>query len=80
MQAYRAYFESGRFVPFTEIDVPEGSLAIVTVLEVPPEDVSSRQRASMARFREIMRSTGPLPAEYDEVMKGRTNITREIGQ
>jgi len=78
MQAYRAYFERGCFVPLTDVDIPEGSQAIVTVLEEPSGDVSSRQRASMSRFREAVRSAGPLPPAYDEVMRDRMNIAREI--
>jgi len=78
MQAYRAYYERGRFIPLVEVDLPEGSPVIVTVLEESSEEVSKRQRAAMARFREAMLSTGPLPTAFDEVMKDRTNITREI--
>lgn len=46
--------------------------------EKTADDESRRQRAAVARFREAMRSSGPLPPEFDEVMKERVNITREI--
>ena len=78
MQAYRAYFECGHFVPLVKLEIPDGSQAIVTLLEESPAEVSLRQRTAMKRFRDTMRSTGPLPAAYDEVMKDRTNIAREI--
>ena len=78
MQAYKVYFERGRFVPFVKVEIPEGSQAIVTVLEEDPGDVSRRQRAAMIRFREANRASGPLPPEFDEIMKERVNITREI--
>ena len=78
MQAYRAYYEAGGFIPLDKIDIPEGSQAIVTVLEESPEDISRRQRAAMARFREAIQTSEPLPPEFDEAMKQRVNITREI--
>ncbi|MDR0446609.1 MAG: hypothetical protein LBH17_06250 [Oscillospiraceae bacterium] len=33
MRAYRAYYEDGRFVPFEAPEIPDGSHAIVTVLD-----------------------------------------------
>jgi len=78
MQAYRAYFEAGRFVPLIKVEIPEGSQAIVTVLEESPNEMSFRQRAAMARFREAVRASGPLPPEFDEIMKERVNISNEI--
>ncbi|MCL2148353.1 MAG: hypothetical protein FWH47_03330 [Methanomassiliicoccaceae archaeon] len=78
MQAYKAYFERGRFVPLVELNIPEGSRAIVTLLEESDEEVSLRQLAAMARFREEMRATGPLPAEFDEILKKRMSFDREI--
>ena len=78
MQAYKAYFERGRFVPLVALEIPEGSQAIVTVLEESPDEISRRQREAMRRFREAVRASGPLPPEFDEVMRDRTNITREL--
>jgi len=65
-------------VPLGNPVLPEGSNLIVTVLEENPDDVSRRQREAMARFREANRASGPLPPEFDEIMKERVNITREI--
>jgi len=78
MQAYRAYFEAGRFVPLIKVEIPEGSQAIVTVLEESPDEVSFRQRAAIARFRVTVRASEPLPLIFDEIMKERINISREI--
>lgn len=38
MQAYRAYYEKGRFVPIDIGYIPEGAEAIITVLEEKTED------------------------------------------
>ena len=63
MQAYRARFERGRFVPLAALEIPEGSQAIVTVLDDAQDDVCQRQRAALARFREEMRNCDePVPA------------------
>ena len=78
MQSYKVYYERGRFVPLVKLTIPEGSQAIVTILEESPDDVSRRQRSAMIRFREAMRASGPLPVEFDEIMKERVNIKREI--
>ena len=78
MQTYRAYYERGYFVPLVNLELPEGSQAVFTILEENPEDISLRQRAAMSNFREIMSSSGPLPAGYDDVVKDRMKIAREI--
>ena len=72
MQAYRARYELGRFVPLTALEIPEGSQAIVTVLDDAEDDVCQRQRAALVRFREEMRNCDePVPAferiEFREV-------------
>lgn len=78
MQAYQAYYESGHFVPLGAPVLPEGSRAIVTLLDESPEDVSQRQKAALTRFRNSVRNAEPLPPEFDEIMNQRINITREI--
>ena len=78
MQAYKVYYEGGCFIPLIKLDIPEGSQAIVTVLEESPDEECRRQRAAMARFREAIRASEPLPPEFDEIMNERVNFTREI--
>lgn len=83
MQAYRAYYEEGKFVPFEPVKVVKGSQAIVTVLDFPIEDMTSyevsiRQKKALARFREAMRNSDPLTPEFDEVMTQRVTISREL--
>jgi len=35
MQAIKAYYEDGKFVPFQPVKIPKGSHAIVTILDFP---------------------------------------------
>ena len=38
MQAIKAYYDEGIFVPFKPIKIPKGSHAIVTILDFPMDD------------------------------------------
>jgi len=83
VQAYRAYFDDGKFIPFESVKIVKGSQVIVTVLDFPIEDVKSnktsfRQKAALNKFREAIRNSDPLPPEFDEVMSQRVSITREL--
>ena len=78
MQACRAYYEKGRFIPFEPLEIPEGSQAIITVLDSSaesihkiPGDISDRQKKAVARFRDIIRNSDPLPPEFDNIMNQR---------
>jgi predicted DNA-binding antitoxin AbrB/MazE fold protein len=68
MQACQAYYERGHFIPLSKLTIPEGSRAIITIMEESPNDVSQRQKAALARFREAVRNSEPLPPEFDEIM------------
>ena len=87
MQACRAYYSEGRFIPLEPLDIPEGSQAIVTVIDFltstsrtadAPEDTNRRQREAVADFRNAVRNSGKLPPEFDEIMSQRVNIEREL--
>jgi hypothetical protein len=78
MQAYKAYYEDGRVVPFGNPVIPEGSELIITVLEPPAENRAERQRRAFLRFTENMKNTPPLPSEFDEIISRRVNIDREV--
>ena len=67
MQAYKAYYERGRFIPFVEIEIPEGSQAIVTVLDETPDDLSRRQSDAMTRFREEIRGCDEPVPEFERI-------------
>ena len=83
MQAYRAYFDEGKFIPLEPVEIINGSQAIVTVLDFPivgakSNEVSFRQKAALKKFRDAIRNSDPLTTEFDEVMNQRINITREL--
>ena len=35
MQAIKAYYEDGKFIPFQPVKIPKGSHAIITILDFP---------------------------------------------
>jgi hypothetical protein len=78
MQAYKAYYEDGRVIPFGNPVIPEGSELIITVLEPPPKSRAKQQREAFKRFINGMDNTPPLPPEFDEIINQRVNINREI--
>jgi hypothetical protein len=79
MQAYEGYFaDNGRFVPLEDAIIPEGSRAIVTLLDETYEQNSNRQKNAVTLFRENMRNSKPLPPEFDEIISKRVNINREL--
>ena len=83
MQAYRAYFDEGKFIPFEPVKISKGSQAIVTVLDFPVDDTKNadmnfHQKAALKKFREAIRNSKPLPPEFDDVISQRVNITREL--
>ncbi len=79
MQAYEGYFtDNGRFIPLGEAIIPEGSRAIVTLLDESTEQVSRRQKAAITRFRNRVKNSKPLPPEFDDIMNQRVKITREL--
>ena len=64
MQAIKAYYDDGKFIPCEPVKIPKGSHAIITILDFSIEnmheendnDVSRRQIEAMRRFREEIRS------------------------
>lgn len=76
MQACRAYYSKGQFVPLEPLKIPEGSQAIITVLDFPVDkarqvdgidEVSHRQMEAMQRFRETIRNCDELFLEFERV-------------
>jgi predicted DNA-binding antitoxin AbrB/MazE fold protein len=76
MQAVKAYYEDGKFIPYEPIAIPKGSPAIVAILDfaivdAPAEDalndVSQRQIEAMRRFiKDNDDSDEPIP-EFERV-------------
>jgi len=50
----------------------------MTILEESPDDVCHRQKVAITQFRETVRTSEPLPPEFDKIMNQRVNITREL--
>ena len=80
MQAYEGYYENGRIVPVGNPDIPEGSRIILTVLDaLRPDSTLLRQQNAVNLFLEnIINCDEPLGSEFDEVIKQRFTISREL--
>ena len=78
MQAYKAYFESGRVIPLGNPAIPEGSELIITVLDARTHSHAERQIQAFRKFMAAMDNTPPLPSEFDEIISQRVNIQREV--
>ncbi len=62
MQACRAYYNDGRFVPLGFGKLPEGTPAIITLLEETPRGVAERLKDFDALADEIRAAAGePMP-------------------
>lgn len=76
MQAVKAYYNEGNFVPFQPIKAKKGSHAIVTILDFPInetsaendiDDVSERQIEAMKRFIEMSDNCEEDIPEFERV-------------
>jgi len=56
MQTFKAYYENGRFIPVESIKIPNGSRAIVTVLDLPDNDIDEKvkDRIHAEAWREFL--------------------------
>ena len=84
MQACKAYYRNGQFVPVEALEIPEGSEAIVTVLDTAQSGMSQipEENAHAKTWRkfleEIKACDEPLGEEFDKAMSERVNFTRAI--
>ncbi len=78
LHAYKAYYEGGRVIPRGNPFIPEGSELIITVMDVPAMSRAERQREAFKLFMDATAAAPPLPAEFDEILNQRVNITREV--
>jgi len=80
MQACRAYYSKGNFVPFEPLKIPEGSHVIITVLDFlareaeQADDVCRRQAEAMRRFREEIRNCDEPVLEFERIKFRETEI------
>lgn len=80
MQAYRARYERGQVVPLYDVDVPEGSDLIVTVLDAfLPDSAILKQQKAVSEFLDGIHSSGePLGPDFDAATMTRFNIVRRV--
>ena len=70
MQAYRAYYDEGKFVIFEPVKIPKGSQAIVTILDFPFDEISDasrRQLDALKRFRKGVQNCNESVPEFERV-------------
>jgi len=72
MQAYKGYYTNGYFVPLDIGDLPEGTQAIITLLEDPPKDISKR----LKDFDEIVKAIREASEEEMPEIE-RVNLNRD---
>ena len=53
MQAVKAYYDEGKFIPFKPIDIPKGSHVIVTILDSTFEETQPKNVTSLASEDEM---------------------------
>ena len=73
MQAVKAYYSEGRFVPLGLGKVAEGTPAIITVLDEPAQDIESQLKAFDALVEEIHAASGEDMPEIE-----RLNFSRKV--
>ena len=67
MQAYEAYYSKGRFVPLGIGKLPEGTRAIVTVLNKAPSDIQARLKDFDALVNEIHAAADEKMPEIERI-------------
>jgi len=70
MQAVKAYFDEGKFVPFQSVAIPQGSHAIITILDFPIITAPSSSESQLAAFDifiDAVRASGEEPPEFERV-------------
>jgi hypothetical protein len=79
MEAYHGYTENGMIIPIESPMIPDGLKVIITVLDAPSaKDRAVEQKKALETLKKGLDSCPPLPPEFDEIMKTRVNIAREL--
>ena len=68
MQACRAYYNDGRFIPLGFGKLPEGTRAIITLLDEVPIEVNERLREFDALVDEIHAAVDEEMPELERIM------------
>ena len=76
MQAYKAIYNKGQFVPLEPVTIPEGSNAIITVLDFPVSGLSDGDNSQLAAFDALISA---IHASGEEVPAfERAQLHREV--
>ncbi|MDR2043567.1 MAG: DUF104 domain-containing protein [Clostridium sp.] len=67
MQACKAYYQDGRFIPLELLNIPDGSEAIIAILDAPPKDTNRQKVDSLHRIFETMRNSDEPTPEFERV-------------
>ena len=83
MQSFHGYAENGRIVPVGNPKLPDGCKVIITVLDdlAPEAGIAAqieKKLKAICDLEEGLKDCGPLPAEFDEILSQRVNITRKL--
>ena len=73
MQACRAYYKNGRFIPLGFGKLPEGTQAIITLLDEEPREINERLLAFDRLCEEIEAASGEEMPPIE-----RMNFAREV--
>jgi len=81
MEAYNGYTEGGKAIPLADQVIPDGRKAIITVLDelmITESRLERQKRALLALEKGLADCAESLPPEFDEILAGRVNLTREL--
>jgi predicted DNA-binding antitoxin AbrB/MazE fold protein len=73
MQACKAYYENGRFVPLEILRIPEGSEAIVTVLDNKSTNEVEKRRNAWKEFFTVIESSNEPTPDFEQI-----HLNREV--
>jgi predicted DNA-binding antitoxin AbrB/MazE fold protein len=73
VQACRAYYQNGRFVPLGIGKLPEGTQAIITVLDEAPRNIAERLVEFDRLMDEIRAATGEEMPEIERIKFDRAS-------
>jgi len=72
MQAYKAVYNGGRFIPLEMLEIPEGSHAIITILDSPVwDDNDNPQLEAFDDFMAEIHGCGETVPEFERALLHR---------
>ena len=77
MQAYKAYYDEGKFIPVEPVKIPKGSQAIVTVLDLPIKKVQESEETSEEKIQSRLECLNELKIMITESMQEDAEMREE---